>query len=196
MARTASECSIGGASGRPCRATWNSACLDQWRRPRAGPPLPRAPETTRGLIGSRPSRCIFLRASLRARRIASACSRVFFQRVSRSCRGSRARFFGRHLRLNGVQEADELLMTMALHTSANDLAFEDIESSEQRRCAMALVVVGHRAGSAFLHRQAGLGAVERHTAVAATDASSSTARAAFPLYLHSPKLPSRIIDRR
>ena len=52
-------------------------------------------------------------------------------------------------------------MTMALHTSANDLAFEDIESSEQRRCAMALVVVGHRAGSAFLHRQAGLGAVER-----------------------------------
>ena len=52
-------------------------------------------------------------------------------------------------------------MTMALHTSANDLAFEDIESSEQRRCAMTLVVVGHRAGSAFLHRQAGLGAVQR-----------------------------------
>src|SRR3954453_2275403 len=57
----------------------------------------------------------------------------------RSCRGSRAHFFGRHLRVNGVQEADELLMTMALHTSANDLAFEDIESSEHRRCAMALV---------------------------------------------------------
>src|ERR1700716_4418273 len=38
---------------------------------------------------------------------------------------------------------------------------EDIESSEQRLCAMALVVVRHRAGSAFLHRQAGLGAVER-----------------------------------
>ena len=70
-------------------------------------------------------------------------------------------FFDRHLRLNGVQEADELLMTMALHTSANDLAFEDIESSEQRRCAVALVVVGHRPGTAFLHRQAGLGAVER-----------------------------------
>ena len=70
-------------------------------------------------------------------------------------------FFGRHLRLNGVEEADELLVTMALHTSANDLAFEDIESSEQRRCAMALVVVGHRAGAALLHRQAGLGAVQR-----------------------------------
>src|SRR3979490_361266 len=38
---------------------------------------------------------------------------------------------------------------------------EDIESSEQRRCAMALVVVGNRAGAAFLHRQAGVGAVER-----------------------------------
>ena len=49
---------------------------------------------------------------------------------------------------------------MALHTSANDLAFEHVESSEQRRCAVALVVVGHRAGSALLHRQAGLGAVE------------------------------------
>src|SRR6187401_3191328 len=30
----------------------------------------------------------------------------------------------RHLRLNGVQEADELLVTMALHASADDLAFE------------------------------------------------------------------------
>src|SRR3954471_7527375 len=49
--------------------TWNSACLDQWRRPSAGPPLPEAPRTTRGFICNRPSRCIFLRASLRARRI-------------------------------------------------------------------------------------------------------------------------------
>ena len=44
-------------------------------RPAPGPP---APGTTRGFIGSRPSRCIFLRASLRARRIASAFSRAFF----------------------------------------------------------------------------------------------------------------------
>ena len=67
---------------------------------------------------------------------------------------------GRHLRLNGIQEADELLVPMALHTSADDLAFEHVESSEQRRCAVALVVVGHRTGATFLHRQAGLGAVE------------------------------------
>ena len=67
---------------------------------------------------------------------------------------------GRHLSLNSIQEANELLVTMALHTSANDLSFEHVESSEQRRCSVALVVMGHRAGAAFLHRQAGLGAVE------------------------------------
>src|SRR4051794_22155164 len=90
---------------------------------------------------------------------------------------------GRHLGLDRVQEAHELLMAVALHVAADDGPVEDVERSEQGRCAMALVVVGHRAGSAFLHRQAGLGAVERHTAVAATDASSSTARAAFPFVL-------------
>ena len=67
---------------------------------------------------------------------------------------------GRHLRLNSIQKADELLVPVALHTSADDLAFEHVESSEKRRCAVALVVVGHRAGATFLHRQAGLGAVE------------------------------------
>jgi hypothetical protein len=45
---------------------------------------------------------------------------------------------GRHLGLTGIQEADELLVPMALHTSADDLAFEHVESSEQRRCAMTL----------------------------------------------------------
>src|SRR5271167_408709 len=67
---------------------------------------------------------------------------------------------GRHLRLNSIQEADELLVPMALHTSADDLAFEHVEGSEQRRCSVTLVVVGHCAGTAFLHRQAGLGAIE------------------------------------
>src|SRR5665213_1943077 len=66
----------------------------------------------------------------------------------------------RHLRLSGIEEADEFLVTMALHTSANDVAFQYVECCEQRRCAMALVVMGHCAGSAPLHRQAGLGAVE------------------------------------
>ena len=68
---------------------------------------------------------------------------------------------GRHLRFDGVEEADELLMAMALHAAADDLAFEHVERGEQRRGAVALVVMGHRAGAALLHRQAGLGAVER-----------------------------------
>jgi hypothetical protein len=67
---------------------------------------------------------------------------------------------GRHLSLNGIQEADELLVPMALHKSADNRAFEHVESSEQRRCAMTLVVVGHRPGATFFHRQAGLCAVE------------------------------------
>ena len=49
---------------------------DQKRGARGGPPLPAAPEIVRGFIGSKPSRCSFLRASLRARRTASAFSRT------------------------------------------------------------------------------------------------------------------------
>src|SRR5215218_2628753 len=62
---------------------------------------------------------------------------------------------GGHLGLDSIQEADELLMAMALHTSADNLAFEYVESSKQRGCAVALVVMGHRAGAALLHWQAG-----------------------------------------
>ena len=40
---------------------------------------------------------------------------------------------GRYLGLDGVEEADELLMAMALHVAADDVAFEDIEGGEQRR---------------------------------------------------------------
>ena len=50
--------------------------------------------------------------------------------------------------------------TMALHISANDLAFQYVEGCEQCRCAVALVVMGHCAASAPLHRQARLGAVD------------------------------------
>jgi hypothetical protein len=50
-------------------------------RPPPGPPRSApgpAPNTGFGFIGSRPSLCSFLRASLRARRTASAFSRAFF----------------------------------------------------------------------------------------------------------------------
>ena len=68
---------------------------------------------------------------------------------------------GRDLGFDGVEEADELLMPVALHAAADHGAVEHVERGEQRRGAVALVVVGHGAGAALLHRQAGLGAVER-----------------------------------
>src|SRR5678815_1031559 len=65
----------------------------------------------------------------------------------------------RDLRLDGVEEADELLVAVALHVATDDGAVEDVEGGEQRRRAMAFVVVGHGPGAALLHRQAGLGAI-------------------------------------
>src|SRR3954447_27086813 len=39
-------------------------------------------------------------------------------------------------------------------------AVQHVQSREQRRGAVTLTVMGHRAGAALLHRQAGLGTVE------------------------------------
>jgi hypothetical protein len=65
-----------------CGGTWAGApqLLDQklGRRGARPGPAPGPPGVGRGFIGSRPSRCMRLRASLRARRIASAFSRAFF----------------------------------------------------------------------------------------------------------------------
>ena len=89
-------------------------------------------------------------------------------KVKRGWRPSQARTFGmlvggvvveddvdgladRHLRLDGVEEADELLMPVALHVLADDGAVEHVEGGEQRGRAVALVVVGHGAGAALLH---------------------------------------------
>ena len=71
------------------------------------------------------------------------------------------RFLLGHLGINDVEEADELLMAMALHTLADDLAFQHIKRCEQRRDAMTLVVVCDGAGTSLLHRQPRLGAVQR-----------------------------------
>ena len=64
---------------------------------------------------------------------------------------------GRHLGLDRVQEAHELLMAVALHVAADDGPVEDVERSKQGRGAMALVVVRHGAEPALLQRQARLG---------------------------------------
>ena len=44
----------------------------------------------------------------------------------------------RHFALDGVEEADELLMAMALHIAANHLAVEYVERREQCRGAVSL----------------------------------------------------------
>lgn len=68
---------------------------------------------------------------------------------------------GGNLGVDGIEKADELLMAMALHVPADDGAVEHVEGGKQRGRAVALVVMRHGAESALLHRQAGLGAVER-----------------------------------
>ena len=67
----------------------------------------------------------------------------------------------RHGALDGVEEAEELLVPVALHALADDRAVEDIEGREQRGRAVPLVIMGHGLGAALLQRQARLGAVER-----------------------------------
>src|SRR5262249_42576172 len=67
----------------------------------------------------------------------------------------------RHLCLDGVEEADELLMAVTLHVVSYDGAVEDVEGSEQRGSAVTFVVVRHGAGTARLDRQSWLSAVER-----------------------------------
>ena len=68
---------------------------------------------------------------------------------------------GRHLGVDGVEEADELLVAVALHVLADHGAVEHVEGGKQRGRAVPLVVVGHGAEPSLLHGQAGLGAVER-----------------------------------
>ena len=70
-------------------------------------------------------------------------------------------FVLRHTGIDGVQESDELLMAMTLHVASDDSSVEHVESGEQRRRSVALVVMVHGPKAAFLQRQARLGAVER-----------------------------------
>ena len=63
--------------------------------------------------------------------------------------------------IDGVEEADELLMPVAGHIAADDGAIEDIEYGEQCRGAVTLVIMGHRAEPSLFERQARLCAIER-----------------------------------
>ncbi len=69
-------------------------------------------------------------------------------------------FPGGNLGIDGVEEADKLLMPVALHIAADDGAVERGECGEQGRGAVPLVIVGHRSDPTLLYGQARLGAVE------------------------------------
>jgi hypothetical protein len=71
------------------------------------------------------------------------------------------RLVGWHACINGVQEADELLMPVLLHIPSDHGAIEDVERGEQRGRAVPLVIMSHRAEPPLLERQPWLRAVER-----------------------------------
>jgi hypothetical protein len=58
-----------------------------------------------------------------------------------TCRRWRDRLSLWHLHLDGIEEADELLMAVALHVVSDDGAVEDVEGGEQRGCAVTFVVM-------------------------------------------------------
>src|SRR5271155_2627331 len=70
-------------------------------------------------------------------------------------------FASGNLALDRVEETDELLVAMALHVAADHGSVEDVHGCEQGGRSVPLVIMGHRSGAALLHRQPGLGAVER-----------------------------------
>src|SRR6266568_5051317 len=59
-----------------------------------------------------------------------------------------------------LQKPNPLLISMAGHAFADDASFEHIQSSEQRRCPVTLVVVCHRSASSLLDRETRLSAVQ------------------------------------
>ncbi len=63
-------------------------------------------------------------------------------------------FPGGNLGIDGVEEADKLLMPMALHVAADDGAVDSVECGEQGCGAVPLVIVGHRSDPALLYGQA------------------------------------------
>ena len=67
----------------------------------------------------------------------------------------------RHRRLDDVEEAEEFLMPVPRRALAKHGAIQHVERREQRRRAMAGVVVGQRGGLTLGQRQARLGALQR-----------------------------------
>ena len=67
----------------------------------------------------------------------------------------------RDLGVDHVQEADELLMPVALHVAPDDRPVEHVQGGKQSGRSIAFIVVGHGAETPLLHGQSRLGSVER-----------------------------------
>ena len=65
-------------------------------------------------------------------------------------------FSGRNSALDGIEEADELLVAIPSHAAPDHGSIEEVEGGEQRARAVALVVMGHRPAFSGLERQARL----------------------------------------
>src|ERR1700735_1671875 len=63
-------------------------------------------------------------------------------------------------RIQTLQKFQKLLVAMARITLTDALALRDFQGGEQRRRAVALVVVGHRSTATLLERQSWLRAVQ------------------------------------
>src|SRR6476660_8514805 len=68
---------------------------------------------------------------------------------------------GRDCCLDGVEKADEFLMTVALHAATEHRAVEHVQGRKQRGRAMPLVVMRHGRGAARADERAGSGTAER-----------------------------------
>jgi len=68
--------------------------------------------------------------------------------------------FGGGLGIYLVEKSNELLMPMARHAVADDFAVEHTESREQGGCAVAFVIVRHRAAATLFEWKARLSSVE------------------------------------
>ncbi len=68
---------------------------------------------------------------------------------------------GRRLGVDLLEESDKLLMPVARHAIADDLAIEHAQCGEQSGRAIALVIVRHRSAPPLLDWQARLGSIKR-----------------------------------
>src|SRR3979411_2131472 len=69
-------------------------------------------------------------------------------------------FAGRHFCLDRIEEADKLLMTMALHIASNHGSVEHVDGSKQRGGAVALGDVGNSSSMSRLQGKPRLGPIE------------------------------------